>query len=60
MALMDRIEGSSQQVAEAAVVVQLHEDGSYTVLKNRYTMGFISQQILLVKEDGIKPERGQE
>ena len=56
MTLLKEIKGSMKRLAKAAVVLELHTDGTYTILKSRYTVGFITNQILLVENSGIVPK----
>jgi hypothetical protein len=56
MVLISQVKGSLKRIAGAAVAIELHIDGTYTIIKSRYTTGFITNQILLVQEDGIVPK----
>ncbi len=49
--MIDR--GSAQRVAASALVVELHDDGTYTIIKDRSGTGDFINQLILVNEDGI-------
>ena len=53
--------GSVRKIAMAALVIELHNDGTYTIIKNRFSSNTRINQTVLVSEEGItkKIERGK-
>ncbi|KKN68697.1 hypothetical protein LCGC14_0448880 [marine sediment metagenome] len=52
--------GSVRKIALAALVIELHDDGTYTIIKNRFSSDTRINQTVLVSEEGIvkKQKRG--
>lgn len=50
--------GSSMKLAQAALVLELHDDGTYTIIKNRLSESdkYINQTVL-VNEEGLVKQR---
>ena len=51
--------GSSRKVAMAALVIELHDDGTYTIIKNRFSSDTRINQTVLVSEEGIVTKRSK-
>ncbi|KKL19093.1 hypothetical protein LCGC14_2468930 [marine sediment metagenome] len=50
---MINITGSVMKIAQAALVVGLRDDGTYTIIKNRHSSDKYINQMILVGEDGL-------
>ncbi len=50
--------GSVMKIALAALVIELHDDGTYTIIKNRLSTSdkYINQTVL-VNEEGLVKQR---
>ena len=52
-------EGSAKKIAMAALVIELHDDGTYTIIKNRLSTSdkYINQTVLINEEGLIRQRR---
>lgn len=49
--------GSERKVAEAALVIKLHNDGTYIIIKNRLSSDKYINQTVLINEEGLIKKR---
>ena len=50
---MQEIAGSVMKHAQAALIIELHDDGTYDIVKNRHSSAAYINQMILVREDGL-------